>query len=80
MDTAETESELAAKRLTPTADTNEPGSRRICADQRKRSAQAMDGAGHPERILQAGGRWLPARLLHGHPSIRGGPMASMSNT
>ena len=23
---------------------------------------------------------LPARLLHGHPSMRGGPMASMSNT
>jgi hypothetical protein len=32
--------------VTPTADTNESGSRRISADEQKRSAQSMDGAGH----------------------------------
>jgi len=44
---------IAVQWVTPTADTNESGSRRISADQQKRSAQSMDGAGHPERILQA---------------------------
>ena len=46
----------AAKQMTAAADTNEPGSRRISADQRNRSSQAMDGAGHPERICKQGVR------------------------
>ena len=53
------DTELAAKRLTPTADTNEPGFQRISADQQKRSAQAMDGAGRSVRILQIEGHEWP---------------------
>ena len=59
------------ERRTPTADTNEPGSRRIEADQRKRSAQAMDGMGHAEQICKQrfsrpaalpGRRWFASSL------------------
>lgn len=46
----------AAKRLTPAADTNEPGYRRISAEQPTECAHATDGAGHSERILQAAGQ------------------------
>ena len=39
--------------MTPTADTNDPGSQRISVDQRDLSAQTKDGAGHAVRILEA---------------------------
>jgi hypothetical protein len=51
----------ATKRLTPAADTNDPGYRRISAEHGTECAHATDGAGHSERILQAGGqRFEPA--------------------
>ena len=46
--------------LTPVVDTNEPGLCRIPVGRRRELAEARDGAGHPARILQAGGhlcRW-----------------------
>jgi hypothetical protein len=53
-----------ASQVTPMADTNKPGFLRMRTDQRKQSAQAMDGPGHLVRILQAGGQGFESPKLH----------------
>ena len=39
-------------RVTPTVDTNEPGSRRTAADLLGQSGQAMDSVGHFARVCK----------------------------
>ena len=62
--------------VTPTADTNKPGSRGIAMDRRSLPAQARDGTGQLERILQAEAQPDErARCVRPTTSVTAGPSA-----